>query len=326
MNRSLLVLCFFAFGCLKVELINQSVKKPSNIAVYFKVDTLSGDPVPGLSSKDFRIYEDGELVSTFESKQTILNPQIASAQTTLLLLDLSGSITEAGQLDELIKASTAFVDKVAQVQKVGIYSFDGSENIKKIASFSNNPEAIKGELASLAGYQAKDPSTNLNGAIVQGISEVEKEAKKATEPLSFGTLVIFTDGKDRAKRVSAEDVDSALDNTEIEIFVVGLGGELDKRSLREVGRSGVFFASNTKSLEKAFNDVAARIEAMTKRFYVLSYCSPARAGDSVLTVKAVSGIRRGKFTYDFNADGFSPACDPNTPPSFDIKRGDQERK
>jgi von Willebrand factor type A domain len=326
MSRALIVLSLLLFGCLKVELINQSVKKPSNIVVYFKVDTLSGEPVPGLTSKDFLIYEDGELVSTFESKQTILNPQIASSQNTLLLLDLSGSITEAGQLDELIRASTIFVDKVAKVQKVGIYSFDGSKDIKKIASFSNNPEAIKGELAALAGYQAKDPSTNLNGAIVQGISELDKEVEKAQEPLSFGTLVVFTDGKDRAKRVTSEDVDGALESTESEIFVVGLGGELDKRSLRNVGRSGVFFASNPKDLAEAFDDVAARIEAMTQRFYLLSYCSPARAGDRELTVQTNSGIRRGKAIYNFNADGFSPTCDPNAPPSFDIKRGDQGKK
>lgn len=326
MPKLLSLILLLSIGCLRVELINQSVKKPSNVALYFKVDTAGGEPVPDLKAEDFRIYEDGELVSVFESKQVILNPQIASSQTTLLLLDLSGSVTEAGQLDELVRASSTFVDKVAESQKVAVYSFDGAEKISRLTSFSNNPDAVKGELSSLQGYKAKDPSTNLNGAVVQGIAEVERERDSASEPLSFGTLVIFTDGKDRAKRVAIEQVNEALANTDIEIFVVGLGGEIDRGGLRKVGRSGVFFADDTEDLGKAFENVAARIDAMTKRYYLLSYCSPARAGTRELRVEAKRGLRSGGATYEFNADGFTPNCDPNTPPSFDIKRGDTRKK
>jgi hypothetical protein len=72
--RNLLLFFLALTGCLRVELINQSVKKPSNVALYFKVETLNGEPVPDLTVEDFNIYEDGELVSTFESKQVILNP------------------------------------------------------------------------------------------------------------------------------------------------------------------------------------------------------------------------------------------------------------
>ena len=62
--------------------------KPSNIAIYFKVQTASGEPVGGrLSADQFRIYEDGSIVSQYESKQTILNPEVAVSHYTLLLVD-----------------------------------------------------------------------------------------------------------------------------------------------------------------------------------------------------------------------------------------------
>src|SRR5690242_19614658 len=64
---------------LKFTLIDASVQKPSNIAVYFTLDTEVGDPVPGLTADQFRILEDGKTVSVFESKQTILNPEASSA-------------------------------------------------------------------------------------------------------------------------------------------------------------------------------------------------------------------------------------------------------
>ena len=69
-NHALVVLVAAASGCgLKVNLVDASVAKPSNVAVYFTVDTAQGDPVPGLTAEQFHIYEDDHLVSPFESKQ-----------------------------------------------------------------------------------------------------------------------------------------------------------------------------------------------------------------------------------------------------------------
>lgn len=327
MPRRFSLLFFLLVGCgLRVDLIETSAKKPSNVAMYFTVDTLSGEPVPNLTEQDFRIYEDGELISIFESKQTILNPEIASEHFTMLLLDLSGSVTESGQLPTLVRASTAFVDRVTGLQKVAVYGFDGRNELQKFTDFSNNPEAVKSQLGALEDYRGKDPSTNLNGAIVAAINELQKRRDKSSAPLAFGTLVVFTDGKDRAKRVTEGELRDALYATDIDIFVVGLGGEIDRGGLRKIGRSGVYFAEEESVLVDAFERVAARIEAMSKRYYLLSYCSPARAGEHELQVEAISQGRRGRAKYIFRADGFTPDCDPKTPPSFDIKRGGRPRK
>src|SRR4051794_2839352 len=86
-----ILLCWFHSGCLKLTLYNASVTKPSQVAVYFSLTDSGGNPVPNLASDKFRIYEDGGLVSVFESKQTILNPEVAALHYTLLLVDLSGS-------------------------------------------------------------------------------------------------------------------------------------------------------------------------------------------------------------------------------------------
>ena len=85
-------------GCsrLQLKLHNSSVQKPSNVALYFSVETGGDEPVGGLTAESFRIYEDGQLISPFESKQTILNPEVAVSHHALLLIDLSGSITESG--------------------------------------------------------------------------------------------------------------------------------------------------------------------------------------------------------------------------------------
>src|SRR5215211_1775480 len=84
------------FGCgesgLKLTPIKSTHTRPSNVAAYFKVQTSNGEPVGGLTAEQFRIYEDGQLVSTYESKQVILNPEVAASHYTMLLVDMSGSV------------------------------------------------------------------------------------------------------------------------------------------------------------------------------------------------------------------------------------------
>jgi hypothetical protein len=49
-----------------------------------------------MTVEQFEIYEDNELVSVYESKQTILNPEVAASHYTLLLVDMSGSVADSG--------------------------------------------------------------------------------------------------------------------------------------------------------------------------------------------------------------------------------------
>ena len=57
---------------------------------------------------------------------------------------------------------------------------------------------------------------------------------------------------------------------------------------------------------------------MSKRYYLLSYCSPARAGEHNVEIEAVKGGHSGRLGYDFKADGFGPNCDPNQKPAFNV--------
>src|SRR5688500_18669827 len=97
-------------GGLKVQLHQSAVQKPSNVALYFSVETNAGDPGPDLAAESFKIYVDGQLISPYESKQTILNPEVSVVHYTLLLLDLSGSVVESGAIPLLQESATGFTD------------------------------------------------------------------------------------------------------------------------------------------------------------------------------------------------------------------------
>ncbi len=306
-----------ACGSLQVKPLKTSVQKPSNVAIYFTVER-GDEPVGGLAAEQFRIYEDGKLVSKYESKQTILNPEVAVVHYTMLLVDTSASVTESGSIDAVAAAADGFAARVAKIHQVGVYAFDGGKDLRRITGFSGSEGAVRAGLASLKAQRARDPSTNLNGAIVKALGELGKARQRATVPLRFASLVVFTDGTDRAGYVTSEEVRKAIEDADVEVFVIGLGGEVDPRELSSLGKNGTVFAENDAAVKKAFDDVAQRIENMAKRYYLLSYCSPARAGTHKITLEAVKDGASGSADYEFSASGFRPDCDPGARPAFQV--------
>jgi hypothetical protein len=317
-------------GCatLTVTRINSDQAKPNNVWVFFTVED-GDDPVAGLAASDFQIYEDDSLVSEFESKQTIQNPDVAAVMYTMLLLDMSGSITESGEAGRVVDAAKLFTERVGQHQKVGVYAFDGSEKIYPVVPFTEAVGSVEGGLEGLRTFQPKDPSTNLNGAVVQGLDELRTSLEKDKRPLKFGTLVVFSDGTDRAARVTQQDLEEAIAKPEYqhyEIFAIGVGAEIEEKQLAVVGRDGTELATDKAKVQEAFERVAARIEAHMKRFYLLSYCTPARKGDHKVRIQAnlkdAKGRKKnsGSLEYEFGADGFGPPpeCDPERQPTFEL--------
>ena len=312
-------------GCmegLRLVRIDSSAKRPSNVAVYFTVDTSDGQPVPGLAADKFAIYEDGSKVSEFESKQTILNPKVAAAHDTLLLIDMSGSVVESKKVDDVVAAATQFTQRVEKLQKVGVYAFDGSPDLYPIVPFTESESAATGGVVRLKTFKPRDPSTNLNGGVVESLKVLKRTLDQETKPLRFGTLVVFTDGTDRAARVSKHDLDAALGAPEyaaFDIFAIGVGAEMNDSHLEDIGRTGTIKEADQANMGRAFDQIGARIEGMSARYYLLSYCTPSRAGEHEVRIEA-HGDRdlKGSLTYKFVADGFGPTCDPNTPPSFDL--------
>jgi len=308
-----------------MTLVNSEQKKPNNVWVFFTVEK-GEEPAAGLEAKDFKIYEDDGLVSTYESKQTIQNPEVAAVMYTLLLLDVSGSITESGQINRLVDAAELFTERVGKTQKVGVYAFDGADKLHPVVPFTESEGSVKGGLEGLRNYKPKDPSTNLHGAVIQAVQALKEGLEREKKPLKFGTLVAFSDGADRAARVSRQEMADELDKKDyanFELFAIGIGdeAELEQAHLDDIGREGTEYGSDDTRVVEIFEKVANRIEAHTKRFYLLSYCTPARKGEHKVRIEVeLKDGGSAEAEYSFNADGFGPPpeCDPERKPTFKL--------
>jgi hypothetical protein len=316
-----------ATACAGLQLtpIRATQQRPSNVAVYFKVQTTSGDAVSGLTAESFRVFEDGQLVSPYQSQLTVLSPDIASVHYTLLLVDMSGKVVESGDGEVIPQAVSAFALRVERQQKLAIYAFDGSENLHRIVSFDDPGGTSRLAVPKLAAFKPADPSTNLNGAVVRALDQLGLALSRTSQPLKYGTLVVFADGTDRAGRVSVDDMGQRIHQGPFDVFAIGVAAEMSPSDLRVIGKDGFVLAPDKDSLVKAFDDIGTRVETRAKSHYLLSYCSPSRAGKHEVRIEAIykdkaskgdDAEKTGSLSSEFDATGFAPGCDPTAPPTF----------
>jgi uncharacterized protein YegL len=304
---------------LKITFEDGATGPPSKVSVYFRARTEYGKPVPLLQCRDLALFEDDEPISPYESFYGIKdNPETAKL-SALLLLDLSGSIVKTS-LDTLKRAAAAFVDTLFRFNRLnysnvelGIYIFDGREKIVPLADFTTDTANLFNAVGKIDSTLSLDNSTNLNGAVIAGVQTVNARLKsnKALGLVPAGSLVIFTDGKDRAARVeSAKTLKTVLESG-LNVYAIGLKGEIDEAVLRQIGKDGFFLVDFIHNLGDRFKEVAGFIKDDANSRYKLEYCSPRRKGKHQLKIKVTNKddyTSFGSITVAFSADGFAGGC------------------
>jgi hypothetical protein len=309
-------------GCgLSLKMVDASVRKPSNVAIYFRVTDHDGKGVPDLPAAQFNIFEDGKPVPAEMSQQTVLADQAVAAKYTLLLLDMSGAIATSSRRSELVAAAAAFADRISRTQEVAICAFDGSPSIRPLMLYAAGGGVVKGDIEALRTFQTADPSDNLNGAVVEAVDALTKQMERSGQPLRLGTLVLFTDGTDHAQRVTRQRALEVLERVreQISVMAVGVGPLVDAEELHALARDGAVLEKRSTDLSHAFAEITHRVDDLSRAHYLLSYCSPARASTHELRIDVdVKHRGAGSLPYHFEADRFQPGCDPNQPPQFKI--------
>jgi uncharacterized protein YegL len=304
---------------LKITFEEGATQPPSKVSVYFRARTEYGKPVTVLQCGDLTLFEDDEPISPYESFYGIkVNPETARL-SALLLLDLSGSIVKAS-LDTLKQAAATFVDTLFHSNRpnygnveLGIYIFDGREKIVVLADFTADTGKLLDAIKKISPALSLDNSTNLNGAVVAGIQTVNARLKsnKALGLVPAGSLVIFTDGKDRAARVESAKALKAVLESGLNVYTIGLKGEIDEAVLGQFGKDGFFPADFIQNLGDKFKEVASFIKDDANSRYKLEYCSPRRKGKHQIKIKVTNKADYtsfGSITVAFSADGFAGGC------------------
>lgn len=299
------------------------VSLPSKISIFFKLDDKDGKPVANLTEANFNIYEEGLndacplVASQSEAQRKISEREQIFSYATLLVLDLSGSVVQE-YLDDLKTSAIRFIRTITEERpsneaRIGIWWFDGGTDLHQLEGITTDTSLLISRINSISDDISTDNSTNLYGAVTQivPIADAVLAAQQERETISGASVVLFTDGRDRANRVSRETALKAVSEADpsINYFAIGLGGEINAEDLRKIGRDGFFPTGNIGQLEQTFQEVAQTVNDEANSYYFFEYCSPIRNGaNNRLILEAVHEGRKGFLDTTFDATGFSGGC------------------
>lgn len=302
------------------QLVDMQVIAPSKLALYFKLEERNGQPVANLTAENFKIYEQTETstclqaISEFEAPRKVRKPERDFSHNTLILLDLSGSVLSnfSAALKEATKALVNEINphRDTNKNKVGIFWFDGASDIHQLIAPSLDKTAILNSIETIDSTLSKDNSTNLYGA-VRAITKQANLMLEQDTNVKGVSILLFTDGKDRANRVERQVAYDAIDQSDpaISFFSVGLGSDVNEEDLKKFGKDTFVGLQDVNQLLTTFSNIAQSVKAEANSYYVFEYCSPIRAGaNNVFILEAVNGTKKGFLANPFNAENFGGGC------------------
>lgn len=328
-----LSLSFILNGCaagglfgVSVEAEQAKTEPPNSVNVFITVND-GRDPVASLSESDFKLYENDLLLDNHDVRLHLLPTDSMAAGLTILLLDISGSPDEA-ELNRIERGATHFVEKVTVTQPVTVVAFDGNPRPREVARFSKVAQATERSVPSLWPFLSKDSSRDLNGAILSAIKGAKAELKRRNMDAQFGTIVTLLRGPDLAGRTSEKDAQNAIYGSGFEFYSLSPEG-IKIGNLADIGKTERFEFATIDTMPMTFQDLGMRVRSAWNSHYLLSYCSPSRAGERKLKIAieydgAGGGKKRGSAKSGFDSTGFAGGCgvepaevviDPTAPPA-----------
>ncbi|WP_448382773.1 vWA domain-containing protein [Desulfosoma sp.] len=228
-----------------------------NIKLFVSVQDAAGKMVRGLESKDFFVTED-----EVEQSPVTVATQLPSVATALVL-DTSGSMK--GAIADTKQAATAYVDLARPEDEMCLMVFSDRPNI--VQSFTADKNAVK---RAVDGIKARG-NTALYDAAYEAIKSFgEKKGRKV--------IILLTDGRDDdgtnkpLSKKTLDDVIKAAKETNIPIFAIGLGKDLDEGVLKKLASEsgGRYFASpSSADLAALYQEISPQITGQ----YLVSYAT-----------------------------------------------------
>jgi hypothetical protein len=327
LHRTIFVGCSLlcAVGCqllggARIKEMASGSAKPSNVATFVAV-THKDKPVAGLPASSFRISENDQPIDAETAQLQLLETARFATFHAVLLVDISQA-NQPALRRALAKAAGAFVRRVRQGQPVTVVAYDGSDKVRLVGDFPTDARAAAPEqVDALLTLSPGDPSRNLRGAIVQGLEILDRHLSASGGPVRLGTLAVFARGPDLAGRYPSNKFDDALSASVNKLVFIGVTGDGEDNLAKRVSQDGQVRAQSGDTLPIAFEDAGALVDGLLAQYYLLSYCSPSRAGKRSLKVTVSVPVEDGKdetasFDTHFDASGFTAGCDSQKAPTL----------
>jgi VWFA-related protein len=260
-----------AQGSPQVKITQVDNSKFPQVTVYISVTDAAGQPV-GVDPSTIQIFENGELMPTETvggGGQGGVGPL-----TTMLVMDVSGSMDKGGKIDGAKAAAKAYVDQLRSGDQAGLMIYNTRSTY--VQELTQDHNVLKSAIDNI--------QTGGDTAMYDAVFAAEEVLRDVQ---GRKAIIAVTDGLDNSSSRNEDDVVSAIGPSGLSISTIGLGDpstsdqpgldETGLRSLAQRSGGGYSFAGDAASLSALFQMYGRELQSE----YALTYTSPSSLRDGV---------------------------------------------
>lgn len=268
------------------------------VTVYVSVVDANGEPV-GIDPATIQIIENEQVMQPSEIRGGGTTQTIPV--TTMLVMDISGSMEKNGKLDAAKEAAKSYVSQLRPGDQAGLMTYD--TQVYTVQPITGDMNAL---IAAIDGLQIGSDTAMYNALV---------EAEKNLEAVSGRkSIIVLTDGLDTKSQSTADDVIAGVGDSGLTISTIGFGDAstreqagLDEAGLKTLAEQtgGLYaYAEDAQSLSAIFQQYGDVLQSE----YAITYVSPTSLRDGVnrgLTV-ALNGSAAVTTSARYNPGGLLP--------------------
>jgi VWFA-related protein len=269
------------------------------VRVYVSVTDAAGEPSP-VNLDRIRLYEDGKYMIPDD----ISGIGESSPLTTMLVMDISGSMKYAEKMDSAKAAAIAYVDQMRPGDEAGLVSFD--TEIQYVQPTTSDHGRLK---TAIDGLET-GTDTAMYDAVYEAIGLLQAiSGRKA--------VIVLTDGMDNRSTHTVDEIIEQIGPAGLSISTIGLGDPaqktesyagIDEPALQRLAAQagGTYgYADDSEALLALYEQYGRALQSE----YVITYTSPADLRDGLnrsLSVVLSEDIPSVAGEGGFNPGGLVP--------------------
>jgi VWFA-related protein len=281
----------------QVRITQVDNSKFPNVTVYVSVTNAAGEPV-GIDPKTIQISENGQPMQPVDVRGG--GEGQAQPLTTMLVLDISGSMEKNNKFAAAKEAAKTYVSQMRPGDQAGLITFD--TQVRYVQPVTTDIAALT---QTIDGLRTGSDTAMFNALV---------EAEKALEGISGRkAIIVLTDGLDNQSHSTADDVIAAIGPSGLTISTIGFGDAstasqagLDEGALKSLAEKsgGLYsYAADSESLSALYQQYGRSLQSE----YAITYVSPTTLRDGVNRNLSVSVSNVGVTTETlYNPGGVLP--------------------
>jgi len=266
----------------KIKITQVDSSQFPKIKVYVSVTNAAGEPV-SIAANQLQLMENGKPVTVESASGNGKGKGEVGPLTTLLIMDVSGSMNEGDKLTAAKTAAHAYVDQMRPGDQAGLVAFN--TQVTYVQQVTADHAALG---QAIDGLKAAN-NTAMYDALTKGEDILSAfPGRKA--------MIVLTDGLDNRSQHTADQVIKQIGPSGLSISTIGLGNPkqlgvsnagLDEAALKSLAEraGGVYgYANDSAALTSLYQLYGRALQSE----YVLTYTSATTLRDGVNRSLSVS--------------------------------------